>query len=138
MLSQCLDSSSVIDTVARASTATSPPGAVNDVSSPHAQQQRGFCVERLDKFDDRHDEWREFLIEDRHAGPADTTAARIDFADWLDLLTRRMRRIAELLAIGETTGRVAKRFRLSTGRISQMRRELRDGWDDFQGGAMLA
>jgi hypothetical protein len=111
---------------------------INDVSCPRAQRRHGFGMERLDQYDERHDEWKEILVEDRSVGPADTAAARIDFQEWLHLLPRRTRRIAELLSIGETTGKVAKRFRLTTGRISQMRRELKSGWDDFQAGAMLA
>ena len=111
------------------------PSNVNDLSSPCARQQRGFRVERLDHFSQREQYWKEILIEDRHAGPADTAAVRIDFADWLRSLPVRPRCVAEKLAVGETTGAVARRFRLTTGRISQMRRELKRGWDDFQGGA---
>jgi len=111
------------------------PSNVNDLSSPYARQQRGFRVERLDHYDRREQRWKEILVEDRHAGPADTAAVRIDFANWLRSLPVRPRRVAEKLAVGETTGAVARRFRLSTGRISQMRRELRRGWDDFQSGA---
>lgn len=111
---------------------------VNDVSSSYAQKQRGFHVERLDDYDKRRNRWREILVEDRRVGPADTAASRIDFADWLASLSRRMRCIAENLSVGETTNTVARRFRLTAGRVSQMRRELRRGWDDFQEGAMLA
>jgi hypothetical protein len=111
---------------------------VNDLSSPYAQRQHGIRLERLDSYDERTGTWRQMLLECPKAGPAETAAARIDFADWLQQMPRRMRRIAELLALGETTGRVARRFRLSTGRISQMRRELKRGWDDFQAGTMPA
>jgi hypothetical protein len=111
------------------------PSNVNDICSHYARQRRGCRVERLDHYDQREQCWKELLVEDRHAGPADTAAARIDFADWLRSLPIRPRCVAEKLAVGETTGAVARRFRLSTGRISQMRRELRQGWDDFQSGA---
>ncbi len=111
---------------------------INDVCSSYAQKQRGFAVERLDQYDQRRNRWREILVEDRHAGPAETAAARIDFGAWLVSLPARLRCIAENLAAGETTGWVARNFRLSNGRISQMRRELRRGWDDFQEGAQLA
>ncbi len=111
---------------------------INDVMSPYAQRERGIHVERLDDYDKRRDRWREILVEDRHAGPAETAAARIDFCEWFRQMPRRMRRIAKRLAEGESTGRVARRFRLTTGRISQMRREMRRRWDDFQGEALLA
>ncbi len=77
--------------------------------------------------------WLELLMEDRHAGPADTAAARIDFADWLRTLGGRRRRIAETLAKGETTSLAAAKFKVSLGRISQLRRELRDDWERFHG-----
>jgi hypothetical protein len=37
------------------------------------------------------------------------------------------------LAIGNTTGEVAKRFDVSAGRVSQLRRELAESWKAFQG-----
>ena len=92
---------------------------------------------RLDVFDERTGEWKETLLEDRKAGPADTAAARIDIAAWLETLPKEKRRIAALLATGETTKRTARRFRLSPGRISQLRSELKQAWEYFQAGAMF-
>ena len=66
-------------------------------------------------------------------GPAETAAARIDFGDWLGTLGRRRRRIAETLAKGETTSVAAAKFRVSLGRISQLRRELQGDWGRFHG-----
>ena len=111
---------------------------VRDVSSEYAQRSKCFKVERLDKFDDRKGEWKEVLIEDRHAGPADTAAARIDVADWFARLPRHKRNIAQTLATGETTKNAARKFHVSSGRISQTRRELQQLWDDFQGEAVFA
>lgn len=106
---------------------------VRDVSSPYAQMRKGFQVERLDRYDKNDREWLEILVEDRHATPADVAASRLDFAAWLKSLSSRYRKIATTLATGETTGRVAQMFRLSNARISQLRRELRDSWRQFQG-----
>ena len=106
---------------------------VQDVSSKYAQRSKGFVLESLDHFSKRRQEWKEVLVEDRHAGPAETAACRIDFSDWLQSLPRRSRRIAETLAAGETTKKAAKRYRVSPGRISQLRRELKDDWEAFQG-----
>ena len=111
---------------------------VRDISSPYAQQRKGFTVGRLDRFDARKGEWREVVVEDRKAGPADTAAARLDIADWLAGLPKQKRRVAETLARGETTKAAARKFRLSPGRISQMRRELERGWQGFQGQAVFA
>jgi hypothetical protein len=105
---------------------------VRDVSSEYAQRSKGFVVRNLDRYDKRKHQWKEVLVEDRQAGPAETAASRIDFGDWLQSLPCRSRRIAETLATGETTKKVAKRFCVSAGRISQLRRELKDAWEAFQ------
>ena len=88
---------------------------VRDVSSEYAQQAKHFTVERLDRYDAEEGEWREILLEDRKAGPAETAAARIDIADWFASLPQKKRRIAATLATGETTKRTARKFRVSPG-----------------------
>jgi len=107
---------------------------IRDVSSRYSQLAKGITVERLEKLDEAAGEWREVLVEDRHAGPAETAAARIDVAAWFRSLGRTKRRIAQTLARGETTGKVAQTFSLSAGRVSQLRRELAESWETFQGG----
>ncbi len=69
------------------------------------------------------------LVEDRTATPADLAASRIDFAAFMDGLSQRTRGIAEHLAMGDTTNRVAELFGVTAGRISQLRRELKMAWD---------
>ena len=78
------------------------------------------------------------LIEDRHAGPSETAAARIHFADWFDTLPKHKRRVAETLAKNETTETTARKFGVSPGRISQTRRELETAWREFQGDSSCA
>ena len=75
---------------------------------------------------------------DPHTGPAETAAARIDVGEWFGTLSSRNREIAESLAVGERTGDVARRFRVSQGRISQKRREYLESWQEFQGDAVPA
>ncbi len=111
---------------------------VRDVSSEYAQREKRFTVERLDRFDERKGEWREVVVEDRKVGPADTAAARLDISDWLATLPKHKRRVAETLASGETTKATARKFSVSPGRISQLRRELELTWQEFQGEAVLA
>ena len=106
---------------------------VHDVSSQYAQQQKGFQLERLDQYDSTEDAWLEVFIEDKHSGPAEVATTKMDFTEWLKSLPYRVRRIAKLLATGEKTSIVAKKFNLSTGRISQLRRELAQSWKKFQG-----
>jgi hypothetical protein len=106
---------------------------VRDISSTYCQQRTGAILERLDRFDRDEGQWLEILVEDRRAGPAETAAARIDIAEWFGLLPDRDQKIAAALAVGTSTGDVAKNFRLSPARISQKRCELRASWREFQG-----
>ena len=106
---------------------------VRDVCSPYAQQRKGITVERLDRYDREEGCWSEILVKDHNATPADLAATRIDFPAWLATLSRRDRKIALKLAVGETTSDTARQFGLSEARISQLRRELKLAWDAFQG-----
>ncbi len=103
-----------------------------DIMSQRARTTHGIVVERLDMFDEDSQHWRQALVEDRRATPADTAAARIDVAAWLRSLSRRNRRIAETLALGNTTSDAARQFRVSRARVSQLRRELQASWQAFQ------
>jgi hypothetical protein len=104
---------------------------LRDILSPQARSVDGIVVERLDVFDEQQCEWRQVLVEDRHATPADIAAARIDVAAWLRSLSVRNRRIAKTLAVGETTTDAARRFNLSRPRVSQLRDELKTSWEKF-------
>ena len=111
---------------------------VRDVLSPYAQQEKSIRVERLDRFDEKDNEWVEAVVEDHRTPVPDQVVFRCDFPIWLESLPRRNRRIALALAIGHTTGQVAKRFRVSPGRISQLRREMQRSWQEFQGEMLAA
>lgn len=106
---------------------------VGDVLSPYAQKHKRIVVDRLDRFDEHNNEWIEAVVEDHRTPIPDQAAFRCDFPAWLTTLGRRNRRIAQALAVGQTTGYVAERFRLSQGRISQLRRELHRSWQAFHG-----
>ena len=102
-----------------------------DVTSDYCRHRKGVQVENLDLFDREEMAWTEILVEDRHAGPAETAASRIDFSDWLGTLTARYRKIATTLATGESTTAAARKFNVSLGRVSQLRRELQEAWEEF-------
>ena len=111
---------------------------VRDVLSSLCQRVKGIVVQRLDYYDEETGQWQELIVEDRHATPAEVATVRIDFQDWLRTLPRRERRVAMKLAVGESTSGVAKLFQITAGRVSQLRRELFDRWQEFQGEAVLA
>jgi peptide subunit release factor 1 (eRF1) len=103
--------------------------SLRDVMSPQAHSANGIVVKRLDVFDEEQCQWRQVLVEDRSATPAEIAAARIDVAAWLRSLSPRNRRIAKTLATSETTTDVARRFNLSRPRVSQLRKELKASWE---------
>jgi hypothetical protein len=108
-----------------------------DLLSPYARRIQGFTIERLDRPDKSTGDWRQILVEDRQAGPAQIAAARIDMGAWLSSLSKRHRRIAKALALGEPTSDVARQFGLCPARISQLRSWFRRHWERFQSGTQL-
>jgi hypothetical protein len=103
-----------------------------DVLAPYCQRKKNLAVERLDRFDKDTGEWVEAIVEDSRTPVPEQAAFRCDFPAWLATLPRRDRRIAEFLALGNRTSEAARRFRVSQGRISQLRRELAESWRQFE------
>ncbi len=75
--------------------------------------------------------WLECLTDNRRTPVPDQAHFRIEFPRWLRTQSRRNRQIAERLSLGHSTAEVARRFKVSPGRISQIRRELHDSWQAF-------
>jgi len=111
--------------------------STQDIMSASASKSHGFKVERFAQRDPQTGVWNEQLVEDRRAGPAEVAAARLDLAAWYRTLSKRNRKIASALAMGETTADVARRYALTSGRISQLRLWLRKHWEQFQGDSQL-
>ena len=109
-----------------------------DVTSEYCRGQRGLSLESLDQREEATGGWQEIVVEDRHSGPDEIAATRLDFREWLSSLTKRNRRLAEKLATGESTVGAARSFGISSGRVSQLRRELHDAWRVFQGETVAA
>jgi hypothetical protein len=106
---------------------------IGDALSPHAQYKKQFFVERLDQFKEEENCWQEIVVEDKKSTPAQIAICRIDFVAWLGTMSALRRKIAQCLATGESTLDTARRFALSPGRISQLRREFRASWQAFHG-----
>ena len=73
-----------------------------------------------------HDTFEERLCDNSTTPVPDQAAFRIDWPAWLQTRTDRDRRIIGDLMAGERTFDVSRKYGLSPGRISQLRRELRD------------
>ena len=102
-----------------------------DVTSAYCQQKQEVVLETLSPWQE-DGRWQEILVEDRHSTPADIATTRIDFRAWLRRLDRRRRAAARLLAGGASTSEAAKELGVSPARVSQLRSELRQSWQEFQ------
>jgi hypothetical protein len=95
----------------------------------YAQRRRAFRKEPLEP---SARTWIDALVQDRRSSVLDHVAARLDVAAWLSTLGGRTRHMVEDLARGCTTSEVARKYGLTAGRISQLRRELKNSWHEFQ------
>jgi hypothetical protein len=123
-----------------------------DVMSDHCQRRHGFKVERLlsstgTPHEDLHskpygqemyDAFEERLTDNTQTPIPDQAAFRIDFPAWLETLTGRERRLIKEMVNGERTKDLSERFEMSPGRISQLRREFKDGWERYVGDVAVA
>jgi hypothetical protein len=108
---------------------------IHDVLGGYCQTRKNVVVKRLDHHDRETNEWKEILVADHRCGPFDIVRTKLDFAAWLQSLPLRLRRIARFLAAGQRTSDAARKFGVSEGRISQLRGELKRGWEEFVGDA---
>ena len=119
----------------------------NDVLSERAQRQHGFRVESLPIslrhcFEDLYSAVRgqqrinsfEERLRDNSITPIpDQVQIRLDFPAWRRRHSHRDRRIIDDMARDECTKQLARKYRLSQGRISQLRRTFHDDWHTFVG-----
>jgi len=72
-----------------------------------------------------------FMV-DKNMNVSRTVQFKIDFFEsWLQQQTPRDQQIIKDLAMGETTGEVAKKYKVSAGLISQYRKRYATSWDAF-------
>ena len=107
---------------------------IKDVLSKHCQEHKGVMVERLDKFNEQEDCWKEAVVQDTRSLPVpEVVAFRVDFKDWLKSLTPRDRKVAQYLSLGNRTADAAHKFKVTPSRIAHLRRELAESWRAFIG-----
>jgi hypothetical protein len=104
-----------------------------DVFAVAAQQRRGFSLDSLNSDGREPNIWVEALTDNRQTPLPDQVAFRLDFPAWLGVLKRRDQKLVKFLAVGNTPAEAAQQFRVSQARVSQLRAELRVGWQAFQG-----
>jgi hypothetical protein len=104
--------------------------STRDVLSPITQQRRHFAVQHLPQ---QEVEWNDVLVDHRLTPIPDQVAFKLDFAAFLQTLTPRDRKMADLLALGHSGKWVARRFKLSPGRVTQLRKQWQREWRIFIG-----
>ena len=82
----------------------------------------------------RDQRWMEFLTDNTKSPVVDQVIFRMDFPSWLQTLRERDRDVVLGLCQGDRPTEIARKHGLSRGRVSQLRRELHDDWQAFQGG----
>jgi hypothetical protein len=106
--------------------------SARDVLSPVARRRHGFLVAGLGVTSRLDPRLAEALADDTRTPVPDQAAFRADYPRWRARFGRRDRQVLDALAAGGRTGEVARRFGLSAGRVSQLRRAFAANWDDFQ------
>lgn len=103
-----------------------------DVLSERAQQLNGFVVTKLPDFSTLGENPYSEALADNTVSPVpDQVAFRIDFPAWMQCLNRREQRLVSAMAQNHRTLDLSRKFRLSPGRISQLRREFACSWECF-------
>jgi DNA-binding NarL/FixJ family response regulator len=123
-----------------------------DVLSRKAQQKHGFRVEPLPRSTRRsHEELNgailgqqhldtyEEMLQDTHQWPVpDRAAFRVDFPAFLQSLSSRDRQLLRYLAEGNSGKLAARKFKLSPGRVTQLRQQFCREWHAMHGEAVPA
>ncbi|HEY7427184.1 MAG TPA: hypothetical protein VH682_23320 [Gemmataceae bacterium] len=105
-----------------------------DVLSPLAQQCQHFAVGKLPDFSTLNGSPLEEALHENTVSPVpDQVAFKIDFPTWLGTLGQRNRELVEDMALGHRTLDLAQKYRVSPGRISQMRVYFQRDWGRFCG-----
>jgi hypothetical protein len=105
-----------------------------DVLSPQARQRHGFAVGKLPDYSTLDGSPLHEALHDNTQSPVDEQVCfRLDFPLWRASRTERDRRVLDDLMVGERTLEVAGKYGLSSGRVSQLRREFLTDWRRFCG-----
>jgi len=101
-----------------------------DVCSNMAQQRRGFCVGKLPDVSTLSDNpLSDALIDTKQSTVPEQVNFRVEFPRWLLELPERNQQLTVDMAFGHRTGDLARHYRLSPARVSQLRQEFKSAWE---------
>jgi DNA-directed RNA polymerase specialized sigma24 family protein len=104
-----------------------------DLYSEQTRLKAGVEIHSCGTPRDQRAEWMECLVDNRRTSVPDQVHFRVEFPRWLVTQTSRNRQIVERLSLGYSTAEVARQFKISPGRVSQLRMEFYDSWNEFSG-----
>ena len=104
---------------------TIPSGGESKPKDVFTYAKRGRV--RIEKFDLRH------FVADQTAIP-DQVSFRLDVPEFFASLNDRQQRMAEALALGETTSAVASEFSVTPGAVSQFRTRFKEMFESYMAG----
>ena len=105
-----------------------------DVLSEVAQQRHGFYVGKIPDFSTLDtNPLQEALIDNTRSPVPDQVQFRLDFPSWLRTRTQRDRSLIGDMMAGQRTLDMSRRYGISPGRISQLRRDFYEDWQRFCG-----
>jgi hypothetical protein len=95
-------------------------------------------AQRMEDEDCTGTEAFESVADPRRDLPPDTVQLRLDFRAWFATLPGREQRFLIMVLTDRSASgyALARRFRISGGRVSQLRRELREGYERFTDGEL--
>jgi hypothetical protein len=117
---------------------------LKDVLSPRAQRRHGFVVDSLSarpmpcqggslqREQKATSSYEERLHDNTVTPPADAAAFRIDFPQFLMTHSCRDRAVAMFLAQDHSAKEAAEEFKISPGRVTQLRKRWHKEWQAFQ------
>jgi hypothetical protein len=104
----------------------------NDALSPRAQQRHDFTIHSLPDGSSLAGNVLDEALHDNTQTPVpDQVSFRLDFPAWLCTYSERNRQVIRDLMSGQRTMEVSRKYGLSPGRISQLRRQFMQDWERF-------
>lgn len=110
-----------------------------DVLSERAQERHGFCVGKLPDCSTLNtNPLAEAQADTPDTDPSELAQATLDFSAWRRTRSRRDKKLLHDMMLGERTQVLARKYRLSQSRVSQLRSDFRTDYTRYIEGELAA